>query len=167
MDNIVALLQALEHSRLAVAIAGSAWAFPIIETIHVIALTLTVGTVLIVDLRLLGLASTGQAYVALRREVLPWTWGAFGLAVVSGSLMFMTQASEYFVNEAFRIKFALMALAGVNMAVFELIVSRRAGDWDRGLPIPLRGRIAAALSLALWASIVFFGRRVGFTMVVG
>ena len=74
MEHIVALLQSLERSSPAVYIAESAWAFPSIETIHVLAVTLTIGTVLVMDLRLLGLASVRQRYEALRRDVLPWTW---------------------------------------------------------------------------------------------
>ena len=167
MKWIVPLLQSLEHSSLAVSIAELAWAFPAIETIHVIALTLVVGTILIVDLRLLGLASTQQNYDALSRDVLPWTWCAFCGAVVSGSLMFVTRAAEYYGNAAFRMKFLLLLLAGINMLVFELIIARGAANWEQRSPIPWPGKIAALLSLILWISIVFFGRRVGFTMDVG
>jgi hypothetical protein len=167
LDYVIALLGSLERSTLAVAIAESNWAFPIIETIHVIALALTIGTVLIMDLRLLGLASAKQRYTALKRDVLPRTWWAFGGAVVSGCLMFITQATEYFENEAFRIKLFLLLLAGINMLVFELIIVRSATKWDQESSAPWPGKIAALLSIGLWISIVFFGRRVGFTMLLG
>ncbi len=167
MDYVVALLESLEHSSLAVSIAESSWAFPTIETIHVIALTLMIGTVLIMDLRLLGFASARQRYKALQRDVLPWTWWTFGGAVVSGCLMFITQATEYYENEAFRIKLLLLLLAGINMLVFELMIARSAANWDRVAAAPWPGKIAALLSIALWISIVFFGRRVGFTMLLG
>ncbi len=167
MDYVIALLESLEHSALAVSIAESNWAFPIVETIHVIALALTIGTVLIMDLRLLGLASAKQRYTALRRDVFPWTWWAFGGAVVSGCLMFITQATEYYKNEAFRIKLLLLLLAGINMLVFELIIARGAANWNQESPVPWPGKVAALLSIALWISIVFFGRRVGFTMLLG
>ena len=165
MEYVDALLQSLEGSAPAIYIAESAWAFPAIETIHVLAGALTVGTVFFMDLRLLGLASVKQRYAALRREVLPWAWLAFGVAVVSGFLMFISQATEYFANDAFRTKLILLLLAGVNMMIFELIVARDAGDWDARAR--RSGKFAALLSLALWVSIVFFGRRVGFTMNFG
>jgi hypothetical protein len=95
--------------------------------------------------------------------VLPWTWGAFGLAAISGTLMFISQPQTYLGNVAFRIKFALMFMAGVNMLVFQLITSRDAAKWDRDAAAPLAGRIAATLSLVFWIAIVFFGRRIGFT----
>jgi Family of unknown function (DUF6644) len=167
LDFILRQLASLEHSALAVSIAESSWAFPAIETIHVLSLTLVVGTVLVIDLRVLGLASAKQPYAALRRDVLPWTWLAFCAAVVSGSLLFITRAVDYARNDAFRAKFALLLLAGINMLVFELIIARAAANWDRGAPIPWPGKAAALLSLTLWIAIVFFGRRVGFTMGFG
>ena len=117
---------------------------------------------LVVDLRLLGLASVKQPYDVLRRDVLPWTWAAFSLAVISGLLMFISQAAEYFANSAFRIKFALLLLAGLNMLVFERFIAKDAANRDRA--IPWSAKVAALLSIALWIGVVFFGRRVGFTM---
>jgi len=155
----------LEESPLAVSITESDWAFPAIETIHVIALALVIGTVCVVDLRLLGWASVKLSYRQLAHEVLPWTWAAFCLSVVSGCLMFITQAVEYYENNAFRIKMLLLLLAGINMLIFEFVTARGAAAWDRGQPVPWRGKAAAALSLTLWVSIVFFGRRIGFTMI--
>jgi hypothetical protein len=165
LERIVAMLDWIEGSALAVAIARSDWVFPALEIIHVLAVALTVGTVLIVDLRLLGLASTRQPYAAVQRDVLPWTWAAFATAVVSGSLMFISQATEYAANSSFQTKFVLLLLAGLNMLVFECIIARGAADWDRDTP--WTGKAAASLSIALWISVVFFGRRVGFTMNLG
>jgi hypothetical protein len=167
VEAVVPLLDWLEHTALAVSIAESDWAFAIIETTHVIALALVIGTVCVVDLRLLGLASVKQPYRALSREVLPWTWAAFGLALITGLLLFITQATEYFANTAFRIKLLLLALAGLNMLFFESMTARDAASWDGGVPVPWRGKLAAALSLTLWIAIVFFGRRIGFTMNPG
>ena len=92
---------------------------------------------------------------------------AFGTAAVSGFLMFISQATEYFANDAFRVKLVLLLLAGINMLVFEFVLARDAAHWDAGVPVPRTGKIAALLSLVLWVSIVFFGRRVGFTMILG
>ncbi len=167
MEGIGPLLDWLEHTALAVSIAESDWAFAVIETVHVIALALLIGTICVVDLRLLGLASVKQAYRALSREVLPWTWAAFGFSLITGSLMFITQATEYFANTAFRIKLFLLALAGLNVLIFETVAARDAARWDGDVPVPWRGKLAAALSLTLWIAIVFFGRRIGFTMNPG
>lgn len=167
MERIGVILDWLENTPLAVSIAQSDWAFAIIETVHVIALALVIGTVCVVDLRLLEWASAKRPYRELAREVLPWTWSAFCLSVITGSLMFITQAVEYFENTAFRIKLALLLLAGINMLTFELVVARGATNWGHDLRVPWPSKVAAALSLTLWISIVFFGRRVGFTMNPG
>ena len=163
MPSIDNLLQWFESSSLAIFIQQSAWAFPAIETVHVIAVALVVGTISVVDLRLLELASTGRPITRLCREILPITWAAFVLAAIAGTLMFISQAMEYFVSYAFRVKFFIMALAGINMLVFQLITYRRVSNWDRGTAIPLAGRLAGAISLTCWIGIVFFGRWIGFT----
>jgi len=161
----MALLTWMEATRLAEFMRESEWAFPAVESVHVIALALVIGTIAIVDLRLLGLASTNRAYSELAGQVLPWTWGAFVLAAISGALMFIGQPRAYFDNVAFRIKFVLMLLTGINMLTFQLLTSRGAAEWDREPAAPLAGRIAATLSLVFWIAIVFFGRRIGFTMM--
>jgi hypothetical protein len=165
VQSVMALLSWVEATRVAEFMRESEWAFPAVESVHVIALALVIGTISIVDLRLLGLASTTRAFSELAGQVLPWTWGAFVLAAMSGSLMFIGQPQAYFDNVAFRIKFALMLLAGINMLVFQLLTSRGAAKWDHEPAAPLAGKIAGALSLAFWIAIVFFGRRIGFTMI--
>ena len=80
-----------------------------------------------------------------------------------GALMFISQPVGYFHNVAFRLKILLLVLAGLNMLVFQLITGRDVAAWD-GAVVPVAGRIAGMLSLALWIAIVFFGRQVGFTM---
>jgi len=135
----------------------------LLETVHVIALGLVFGTIMIVDLRLLGLAGTQRSYKRLSADVLKWTWGAFALAVLSGAFMFITNARVYVDNTFFRLKFALMVLAGLNMLIFQLTVARREAEWGEDKVAPIRARVAATLSLLLWLSVIFMGRSVGFT----
>jgi hypothetical protein len=164
LQSITDFLTALEATPLSFFIRESVWAFPTIESVHVIAVALVVGMIAIVDLRLLGLASTRHAVTGLSRDVLPWTWTAFVFAVVAGTLMFVSQPVDYFGNTAFRIKILLLLFAGLNMLVFQLITYRSVADWDRDTPVPLAGKIAGAVSLTCWVAIVFFGRQIGFTM---
>jgi len=164
VESITALLQSIERTGAATFIKESTWAFPMTESIHVIAIALVVGTIATVDLRLLGLASMRRAYGELSRDVLPWTWGAFALAALTGALMFVSQPVAYFANTAFRIKLLILLLAGINMLVFQLITHRGVAKWDRAATVPLPGMLAGALSLGFWIAVVFFGRRIGFTM---
>jgi hypothetical protein len=164
VDFTAEILKWLETTSLSVFILESEWAFPTIESVHVIAIALVVGTISVVDLRLLGLASTKRGFTELSGEVLPWTWLAFVVALLAGLLMFISHATEYFGNTAFQIKMLLMLLAGLNMIYFHAITCRNITEWDRSSAIPLGGRIAGGISLACWIAVVGFGRWIGFSM---
>jgi hypothetical protein len=160
------LLQWIKSTDLSGFIRESPWAFPAIESLHVLALTLVVGTIAIVDLRLLGLASAKCRYTSLSRAVLPWTWGAFVTAAAAGILMFISNPVAYFENADFRVKLILMLMAGCNMLVFQSFTIRGIGRWDHAPAPPVAAKIAGAISLICWISIVVFGRRVGFSMAL-
>jgi hypothetical protein len=162
--SIQTILVWLENTPLAQAIAESPVLFPTIESIHVLAITFVVGSIALVDLRLLGLTGRDQKPGRIAADILPWTWGAFILAACAGSLLFASQAEKYFGNTAFRTKFSLMALAGINMLVFQLITGRNIDSWPEDAPTPLTAKIAGGLSLALWVGVVTCGRLIGFTM---
>jgi hypothetical protein len=156
------LMISLEHMPLALAIAKSSWLFPIIETLHVLAFTVVVGSIGMLDMRLLGVGFMGRSISDLMRSVLPWTWSAFAGAASCGLLLFCSKASTYYPNLPFRIKMLCLALAATNMLVFHLVNTRNIGAWDVGAP-PLRVRATGAASLSLWITIVAAGRWIGFT----
>ena len=143
-------------------IRESEWLFPTIETVHVLALVLVVGSILMVDLRLLGLASRERSVRAITAERLPLTWSAFVVAAVAGALLFSSKAVTYYDDLPFRLKMICLALAGINMAVFHLLTYRKVAAWDQG-PTPLGARVAGGVSLILWITIVAAGRWIGFT----
>ncbi|MBO9575348.1 MAG: hypothetical protein J7494_06410 [Sphingobium sp.] len=160
------LWQALEGSRTATAIASGEYAFPLIETFHVFAIVTVFGTIAIMDLRLLGLTSMGWSISSVSRDTLKLTWGAFLIAVVTGCLMFVSKATTYMINPYFLWKMALIALAGVNMAVLHLTTWKTIGSWDKGTAIPAAAKVSGALSLAFWIIVIFCGRFIGFTLGV-
>ena len=157
------MLEWLQQTSLAVHIRDSLFAFPLIESTHVIGLTLVFGTIAIVDLRLLGLASTNRSFQRLANDTLKWTWVAFVLTAVTGTLMFITNASVYFHNTYFRVKIALLFLAAFNMLVFEVTSRRAVSQWDRDASAPPLGRAVAAVSLVIWIGVIVTGRMIGFT----
>ncbi|WP_309089518.1 DUF6644 family protein [Phenylobacterium sp.] len=138
--------------------------FPTLETAHVVALSLVVGSIAMLDLRLLGLGWRTHPVDRLARQILPWTWWAFSAAIVTGALMFVSNATLYGVNLAFQLKFALIALAGFNMIYFHKTAFARVAEWGGALPTPPAARIAGAASLVFWASVVAAGRWIGFTL---
>ena len=166
MQWIMGFLGWLGETPLSRWIGESFWAFPALEVVHVFAISMVFGTVVIIDLRLLGLASTSRRYTAMAHELLPWTWGAFVLAAISGSLLFSSRPVGYFEDKDFGLKFVLMGLAGVNMLVFHFVTSKHVTDWDRG-PTPWAAKLAGALSILLWIGVVYLARMTGFTIVQG
>ena len=161
--DITAILKSVESSGLAAWIRDSLYAFPLIESFHVVGLTMVFGTIAIIDLRLLGLSWTYRPFTKITRDIVKWTWFAFALTVTTGLLMFITNAGVYFNNFQFRSKMVLIALSGLNMLVFELTAGRVVHRWDTDKAAPPAGRLAGALSLVLWISIIFLGRWIGFT----
>jgi hypothetical protein len=161
--EIDALLKALEASGLATKIRDSVFLFPMIESTHVIGLALVFGTIAIIDLRLLGIASTQRSFQRMASDILKWTWAAFALTVLTGSLMFITNASVYYHNAFFRTKMLLLVLTGINMLFFELTAGRTIHSWDTASSAPRAGKAVAALSLAMWIGIICMGRLIGFT----
>jgi hypothetical protein len=143
-------------------IRESVWLFPTIETVHVFALVLVVGSIMTVDLRLLGLTNRERPFSELAGEMLPWTWTAFAIAASAGLLMFSSKALTYYGNIPFRIKMCCLLLAGINMALFHWLGTRHLETWDRKPPPPL-AKFAGGVSLLLWITIVAAGRWVGFT----
>ncbi|MFV3126861.1 DUF6644 family protein [Niveispirillum sp. KHB5.9] len=156
------ILHSIETSPVAQFMRENAAALPWTATLHVIAITLVLGTIAIVDLRLVGYPAHRRSARQLMREMLPFTWGAFALALATGLLLFAAHATDYVGKGPFKGKMLLLALAGINMAVFHVTAYRRIGDWDHALRPPFGVRIAGGLSLLLWVGVTFAGRWIGF-----
>jgi hypothetical protein len=155
----------LRDTPLSTSIRESGWIFPTIESGHVIAFVLVVGSIAVVDLRLLGLASRNRRADELTSELLPLTWIAFVLAAIGGMLLFIAKPVVYAGNGFFLSKMVLLLLAGLNMAAFHLLVWRRLIGVPVGAPEPIGARISGGLSLALWIGVVACGRWIGFTVI--
>ena len=156
--------ESIEYSELGITIAESTWMFPTLETLHVIALVTVLGMIAIVDLRLIGVSSRALAVTKLSKDTLPWVWGAFGLAALTGGLLFISKASSYMINPYFLWKMGMLVLAGMNMMYFHFFTYRTVEHWDLDPSVPLGAKVAGGLSLVFWLLVVFFGRAIGFTL---
>ena len=156
--------ESIEYSSLGTTIAESTWMFPTIETAHVIALVTVIGTIALVDLRLVGVKGHALRVSQLAKDTLPWTWGAFVLAAITGGLLFISKASSYMINPYFLWKMALMALAGLNMLYFHLTTWRTVEHWELDPSFPGMAKLAGWLSLIFWLGVVFCCRLIGFTL---
>lgn len=157
------LWSTFEATGLSVAIREVPFAFAAVEIVHVFALSIVFGSLLVVDLRLLGVASNNLKVSSLSHDLLGWTWGGFGVAAISGVIMFMARANEYMINDQFLAKFVVMALAGINMVIFHFGVYRSVDRWDLGPP-PGAAKLAGLLSLTFWVIIITLGRWIGYTI---
>ena len=155
-------LQWLESTAPAIAISGSSWLFPGIESVHVLAIAMVVGSISMVDLRLLDLNLRDRPVGELIAEVLPWTWASFAVAVCTGALLFASNASHYWGTVPFRAKMLLLLLAGINMLVFHATTNKSVEVWGHQGRTPRAARISGGISLGLWIGVVTFGRWIGF-----
>lgn len=159
MDQLV---YSLENSAIASWLKYSTFAYPVIESIHVIGIAVLVGTLLIVDLRLIGLELPGISIRQISKEALSLTWIGFALALVTGLVLFSEKAGFYLSNFEFLAKMSLILLAGVNMAIFEFITRKSINDWDTSDAPPITVKMAGILSLTFWFFVIVFGRLIGF-----
>jgi hypothetical protein len=158
MSSIVELAQAIQDSSIGVAIAESTIVFPVIETVHLLGLALSVGLLLVVDLRLLGLVLPNVPAAKVHHQLRRWIFVGFTLTFVSGALLFWSEAGQAIVNYAF-IAHALFILVGIaNAAFFELRLVPDASNWKVGLSLPAAARYAGATSLSAWFLVLVSGR---------
>lgn len=151
------VIGALESMPLAVAMRHELWLYPAIEIVHIIGFVVLVGSIAMLDLRLLGL-SRALPVTVLSRHILPWTLGALILIVPTGLLMFTAHAGDFVSNRAFQVKLLLILCAAVNAGLFHTGVKRTIQLWDRHAAPPARVRMHAGASLLLWFGVITCGR---------
>jgi len=159
LDQAVEWLAAQPGS---IALHESLYAYTWIETAHVLGITLFVGTIAMVDLRLLGVAFTRAPVSTMNARILPWTVAGFVLMIVTGALLFYAIPVRSFYSLWFRAKVLLMLVAAVNIFVFHARVERDRGRWDREATPPMSARVSAAISLAAWAGVIVTGRMIAY-----
>lgn len=155
--SLYPLFQWLAGTRLSAAMSGSKWAFAVVEMVHLLSLAVLGGTVLMVDMRLLGLRLRRLPPQEVARELSPFTWVSLWVLIGSGGLLLIDGPLRYYGNAAFRLKMLLLIAA----VVFSLTLHQRAVRFSSGR-VTTGARIAAVLSLALWLSVGLAGRAIGF-----
>jgi hypothetical protein len=156
------LCQLLYDSQIGTAIRESEYAFPIIESVHVLGITLLVGTIALLDLRMLGLVLRSISVTRIARAVFPLTWSGFAIMFASGFLLFWAEAAKNYSNPAFRTKLILLGLVGLNPLIFHTTIYRRVHEWEVLEISPWRARAAAIASLTLWSGVIVAGRLIAY-----
>lgn len=131
--------------------------FPTLEVFHIVGFAMCVGTIALVDFRLLGVGMNHQSAAEVAQDVAPWTLVGLALILLSGPLMFSSDPDMYYLNPAFQVKMVCFALALLFNYTIRRRVARRGGSGAIG-------KVVAAVSLLLWISVIFGGIFIAFTM---
>jgi hypothetical protein len=143
----------LQHNSFVVVVNGTASTAAATEVIHYFSMFVLVGSIAIVDLRVLGVAARSQNASQLAATLFPWMWAALALNAVSGFLMFAGDALAYIPNSTFHAKVMVVLLA----IVFGILVQWGVPKWDQLPAIPAWGKLVALLSLLLWVGAIIAG----------
>jgi hypothetical protein len=138
--------------------AGSLHLWALTEGTHVVSLMLFAGTILMVDLRMLGLAFGSVPYSTLNNRVLPLTVAGFALVTVTGLLLFLSNPVHYYHSVFFRAKIIFLIVAAVNIFWFHTRVQKSQAEWDARPSLPAAVKLAAGVSIASWILVILFGR---------
>jgi hypothetical protein len=138
--------EVLQHAGWVTTLATSRWLYGLVSVVHYSAVFSCVGTIVLLDLRILGAADRNQALSPLAEQLRPWTCIGFGSAAVSGFLLFAIEAGDYAVATPFRVKMLIIALAVISALAIEWSVPR----WDRAPVMPVTARLIALISIGLW-----------------
>ena|SRR5262245_17912135 len=162
MDSVEKFVTWLSETASSVALHESLYMYPIIESIHVIAITLFVGTIAMVDLRLLGLSFRDVPVSTMTSRVLPWTVAGFVVMIVTGLLLFYAIPVRTFHSVWFRTKMIFLLVAFINIWFFHRYVRRDQPKWDTRAVPPLGSRISAVISLTVWLTVIVMGRFIAY-----
>jgi uncharacterized membrane protein len=133
-----------------------------VQSVHIMAVTIVVGAVLMVDMKLLGVVGRGAPISASTRRFLPWIWVALVILLITGSILTTAEPRRELINNVFRLKMALIILACAVTGAFQLAVSRNAEAWGETPSQQWSARLVAIGSLAIWIAIIMCGRWIAY-----
>jgi len=158
MSTLYALAEQIEASTIGVAIAESRYAYPVIEGIHLIGLSISVGLIFLTDLRLMNLFMRRVPVIDVLRHLRPFVIGGFIAVFISGGLLFWSAAARMLDSPAFVAKMIFMFFAGLNALYFEFVIAQRAPVQESHSVLPSSVAYAGVASFGLWTLVVVCGR---------
>ena len=162
---LLPFLHWLMDTPLSIAIAENEVLFPWIEAFHVLGVTLVFGSIVLVDLRLLNLGFRDRPIHQFCSQYLSITWMAFLLSLLTGCLLFISNALNYANNANFLYKMCLLVCAGINMGIFQHLYGKKLAYGNHSIDLPLFAKVGATCSILIWTSVIIFGRLIGFSLV--
>jgi hypothetical protein len=162
--TLLEICQAIQDSDIGTAIRESIWTFPAIETVHVLGLAVSVGILVMLDLRLVGAGIRYASPSQIMKQLKAWYLAGFAAMMVSGVFLFWSEAARCYRSPTFRIKIIFLILAGINAAFFEVKYVPRFAEWDTTGITPNGAKIVGWCSLLCWLGVVGFGRWTAYGM---
>jgi len=157
MTPAYAFFHWLAQTYLGKLMQGNDYLFPTVEALHIMGSVALVASTSVLSLRLAGLFLTEIPVSKIAGQFLPWAWLGFGCQVVTGTLLFMSEATQAYANVIFQVKMALIIVAGIIALIFHQTVYRRVKTWDLSNP-PFSAKFAAYVSIAIWFAVIAAGR---------
>jgi len=162
--SLASFLQWLYNTPFSITMGESLWAEPIVETIHVLTLTLFLGFAVLLDMRLLGVAMKRRRMSEVLGQLNPWLFGGFTVMIVTGVLLFCADPIAFYSTTVFKIKMIMLVLAGLNVLIFNATIGRKIAEWDLSPTTPGGAKLAAIVSLVLWVFIISAGRWIAYAL---
>ena len=162
--SVIRFMQWLNDTAFSITMRDSTWAEPVVETIHVLTLTLFLGFTVLLDLRLLDVSMHRRKVSDVVEELNPWLMGGFLVMIVTGVLLFCGDPVAFYNSIFFKVKMLMLLLAGLNVWLFNATVGRKVAEWEIDAETPGRAKAAAVVSLVLWVAIVAAGRAIAYSL---
>jgi hypothetical protein len=135
---------------------------PIVQTVHLLSVSAVMGSIVLIDLRMLGLALPSQSAGELVRRLMPWTWWALPCLAMSGLVFILARPNRYMMNPVFGLKFAMLVPAVILGVVFQRASAKDAHFWERSGWTHVAAKIIACVSLLLWIGVAMAGRWIAY-----
>ncbi len=152
----------LSQTPLSNLIQSVSWIIPMTQSVHIIAITVVMGSVLMMDMKLLGVVGRGVTVVDMNRRFLPWVWTSLGVLLATGTVLTIAEPGRELINNAFRLKMLLILTVVAVTGAYQEVVRRSAAGWDEDTRKRWSGRLLAVVSLSIWVGIVICGRWIAY-----
>jgi hypothetical protein len=159
--NLATWVSEFENS---IALRESQYVMPWVFVLHVVSLAMFAGTILMMDLRLLGIGYMQTPFSQVQRRLFPWQMAGMAASAITGSALVFGNPLNYVTNIIFWVKMLAIVLAGLNAAAFHYITEYTLVDWDSGARPPFGAKLAGALSIVLWANVIVSGRLIPYAL---
>jgi uncharacterized protein DUF6644 len=162
--SVLQWCQWIENTPVGLLARESLYGFQILVAIHILGLTVSVGTLVWFDLRLLGVSMPRCPVSEVYRRLMPWMLSGFTVMLASGAMLFSGFATKAYGSVYFRLKVLAIVLAGANALFYHLKTERRIAEWNEAVRPPTAARRAGLISMALWAAVILAGRMMSYTI---